>query len=150
MSGDTDLIKLYSARILALAADIPHLDRLANPDATVKRRSPLCGSTITVDVTVEDGRITGYGQDVKACALGQAAASVVGGAVLGASRAQVEKGRDQLQAMLKDGAGPPDAPFDGLEVLIPAREYKNRHASIMLALEATAEAMAKAEQADCA
>ena len=63
MSGETDLIKLYSARILSLAADIPHLDRLDAPDATAKRRSPLCGSTVTVDLQVKDGRITGFGQD---------------------------------------------------------------------------------------
>jgi len=150
MSGDTDLIKLYSARILQLAADIPHLTRLNAPHATVKRRSPLCGSTVTVDLSLEDGRISEFGQDVKACALGQAAASVVGGAVLGATRQQVETARDQLKAMLKQDGPPPAAPFDGLEVLIPARDYKNRHASIMLALEATVEAMTLAEQSNCA
>jgi NifU-like protein involved in Fe-S cluster formation len=150
MPGDTDLIKLYSAQILALAADIPHLDRLAAADATAKRRSPLCGSTVTVDVTLADGGVTGFGQDVKACALGQAAASVVGGVILGTTRHQVETARDQLRAMLKDGGPVPDAPFDGLRVLLPARDYKNRHASILLCLEATAEAMAKAEQAHCA
>ncbi|MCU9837560.1 iron-sulfur cluster assembly scaffold protein [Ruegeria sp. WL0004] len=150
MSTETDLIKLYSGRILALAADIPHLDRLDNPDATVKKRSPLCGSTVTVDVKLKDGRIAEFGQDVKACALGQASAAVVGGAIIGATRAQVETGRDQLKTMLKDNGPVPDAPFDGLEVLMPARDYKNRHASILLTLEATAEAMAKAEQANCA
>ncbi len=150
MSTDNDLIKLYSARILALAADIPHLERLESPDATVKRRSPLCGSTVTVDVNVTDGTITGFGQDVKACALGQASASVVGGAVIGATRRQVETARDQLKAMLKQDGPVPDAPFDGLEVLIPARDYKNRHASILLALEATTEALEQAAQANCA
>ena len=151
MSGDSDLIKLYSARILALAADIPHLDRLAAPDATVKKRSPLCGSTVTADVKLApDGRIAEFGQDVKACALGQAAASVVGAHAIGATRAQIETARDQLKAMLKQDGPTPDAPFDGLEVLRPAREYKNRHASILLALDATAEAMEQAEQAHCA
>ena len=150
MSGDTDLIKLYSAKILALAADIPHLDRLEAPQATVKKRSPLCGSTVTVDITMDDGKVAAFGQDVKACALGQAAASVVGSAIIGATRAQVETARDQLKTMLKNDGPAPDAPFDGLEVLIPARDYKNRHASIMLALEASAEAMAQAEQANCA
>ena len=150
MSADSDLIKLYSQRILALAADIPHLDRLAQPDATVKKRSPLCGSTITVDVALRDGKIAEFGQDVKACALGQAAASVVGSAIIGATRAQVEAARDQLKAMLKEGGPAPDAPFDGLEVLLPARDYKNRHASIMLALEATADAMEQAERVGCA
>ncbi len=150
MSGENDLIKLYSGRILALAADIPHMERLNDPDATVKKRSPLCGSTVTVDVKMNDGRITEFGQDVKACALGQASASVVGSAIIGTTRAQVEAARDQLKSMMKNDGPAPDAPFDGLEVLMPARDYKNRHASILLVLEATAEAMEQAEQANCA
>ncbi|WP_170606880.1 iron-sulfur cluster assembly scaffold protein [Ruegeria arenilitoris] len=150
MSGETDLIKLYSGRILALAADIPLLDRLDNPDATVKKRAPLCGSTVTVDVKMRDGRIAEFGQDVKACALGQASASVVGSSIVGSTRKQVETARDQLATMLKKNGPAPDAPFDGLQVLMPAREYKNRHASILLTLEATAEAMEQAEQANCA
>ncbi len=150
MSGENDLIKLYSGRILALAADIPHLERLNDPDATVKKRSPLCGSTVAVDVKMNDGRITDFGQDVKACALGQASASVVGSAIVGTTRAQVEAARDQLKSMMKNDGPAPDAPFDGLEVLMPARDYKNRHASILLVLEATAEAMEQAEQANCA
>ncbi len=147
MSAETDLIKLYSTRILALAADIPLTKRLDHPDATVKLRAPLCGSTVTVDVAVKDGRIAAFGQDVKACALGQASASVVGAHVIGRTRAEVEKARDELRAMLKDAGPAPSAPFDGLEVLLPARDYKNRHASILLALEATAQAMAEAEAA---
>ena len=144
MSADTDLIKLYSARILALAADIPHLGRLDNPDATVKRRSPLCGSTVTMDVRVADGRLAALGQEVKACALGQAAAAVAGGAAPGAPLETIRKGRDQLRDMLKGKGGVPDAPFDGFEVLLPAVDYKNRHASIMLSMEAIVEAMEEA------
>lgn len=147
MSTETDLIKLYSARILGLAADIPHLGRLSHPDATVTRRSPLCGSTVTVDVVVKDGALSDLGQDVKACALGQAAAAVAAQAAVGATLAQVETARDQLKAMLK-GKGPvPDAPFDGFEVLTPAVDYKNRHASILLSIEALAEAMRQTETA---
>lgn len=150
MSGETDLIKLYSARILALAADIPRLGRLEAPDATVKRRSPLCGSTVTVDVAVENGRLADFRQDVKACALGQAAASVAGAAAIGASLSDIENARDQLRAMLKDGGPVPEAPFEGFEVLQPAAEYKNRHASILLTMEALAEAMQQATSADAA
>jgi NifU-like protein involved in Fe-S cluster formation len=148
--ADSDLIKLYSGRILALAAEMPHTRTLVAPTATARRRSPLCGSTVTVQIRTEDGRITDFGQDVKACALGQAAASVVGANVIGRTRAEVERARDQLKAMLKADGPVPDAPFDGLEVLAPARDYKNRHASIMLALEATAEAFETAEKAACA
>ncbi|MEL6103155.1 MAG: iron-sulfur cluster assembly scaffold protein [Pseudomonadota bacterium] len=150
MASDTDLIKLYSSRILALASDIPHNGRLNAPDATVKRRSPLCGSTVTVDLKVEDGRIVDFGQDVKACALGQAAAAVTGGAVVGRTLPEIEAARDALTAMLKEDGPVPPAPFDGFQVLEPARDYRNRHASILLSIEATAEAMQQAMQSDCA
>lgn len=148
--SDTDLIKLYSQRILALAADIPFADRLSDPDASAKKRSPLCGSTVTVDVKLDHGRVAAFGQDVKACALGQAAASVLGGAVIGRDRAELEAARDALKAMLKEGGPVPAAPFDGFEVLQPARDYKNRHASILLSLDATVAAMREAESAHCA
>lgn len=146
MSGDSDLINLYSGRILALAADIPLCARLDSPDISVRRRSPLCGSTITVDLRVQNAAIVAYGQDVKACALGQAAASILARVVIGCNRAQIALAHDQLLAMLKADGPVPDAPFDGFEVLLPARDYKNRHASIMLALGATLEALDSAEK----
>lgn len=148
MANDTDLIKLYSGRILALAADIPHHTRLTAPQASVKKRSPLCGSTVTVDVEMMDGIVSGFGQDVKACALGQAAAAVTGGSIIGRSLAEVETARDTLREMLKNAGPVPAAPFEGFEVLEPARDYKNRHASILLAIEATAEAMEQVAQSD--
>lgn len=150
MATDTDLIKLYSGRILALAADIPHLERLDHPMATVKKRSPLCGSAVTVDVCLEDQRVSAFGQDVKACALGQAAAAVTGAAVMGRSLSELKDARDALRAMLKDEGAVPSPPFDGFEVLEPARAYKNRHASILLSIEATCEAVEQAAQLNCA
>lgn len=147
MSTETDLVNLYSGRILALAADIPHLGRLPAPEVSIRKRSPLCGSTITVDLVLQDGRIAEFAQDVKACALGQASAAVLGQVVMGRSRAEIDRARAELHAMLKQGGDVPAAPFEGFEVLLPAREFKNRHASIMLALDATAEACAEAEAA---
>ncbi|MDZ4086117.1 MAG: iron-sulfur cluster assembly scaffold protein [Tabrizicola sp.] len=145
--SDSDLIKLYSARILGLAAEIPHLGRLPAPQGTARRRSPLCGSTVTVDVVVKDGRVTDFAQDVKACALGQASAAVLGGIVIGRSLAELQAARGALVAMLKAGGPVPPAPFDGYEVLLPARDYKNRHASILLALEAVCDAIEAAQAA---
>ncbi|NCO20959.1 MAG: iron-sulfur cluster assembly scaffold protein [Rhodobacterales bacterium] len=148
--ADSDMIKLYSGRILALAAEMPLTAPLATPEATARKRSPLCGSTVTVQLSIKAGRISEYSQEVKACALGQAAASVVGSAIIGRSRAEVEQARDQLVAMLKTGGPVPEAPFDGLGVLEPAKDYKNRHASILLSLDATLEAMNAAEKSACA
>jgi NifU-like protein involved in Fe-S cluster formation len=145
--SDSDLIKLYSARILALAADIPHHGRLPSPHGTARRRSPLCGSTVTADVVVKDGRIAEFAQDVKACALGQASAAILGQVALDRTLPELQAARDSLRLMLKDAGPIPAAPFAGYEVLLPARDYKNRHASILLALEATCEAMEAAQAA---
>ena len=146
MADDSDLLKLYSKRILALAADIPFTDRLEAPDATARKRSPLCGSTVTVDLDLEDGRIVRYGQDVKACALGQASAAVIGHNVIGRDLAEIEAGRAALHGMLKSDGPPPGAPFDGLEALLPAKDFKNRHASILLTFDAILEAMTSAKE----
>ncbi|NDV01301.1 iron-sulfur cluster assembly scaffold protein [Pseudoroseicyclus tamaricis] len=146
MSADSDLIKLYSARILGLTADMPRIGRLAEPDGEAKRRSPTCGSTVTVTVDWDGERVTDYAQEVKACALGQASASITGRVVVGLDESTIRQGRDELAAMLAGGP-PPSAPFDGLEALSPAREYKNRHGSIMLALDATLAAIESAQAA---
>ena len=139
--SDTNLMQLYSRRILALTAAIPHLGRLDAPGGTAMRRSPQCGSSVTTDVTVSNGRISDFAQEVRACALGQASAAVLGGAVIGRSRDEIASARDALAAMLKAAGPVPDAPFEGLEALVPAREFPNRHASIMLAWDATLAAM---------
>jgi NifU-like protein involved in Fe-S cluster formation len=148
--SDSDLVKLYSGRILELAADIPHLGRLPAPEGSAKKRSPLCGSTVTVDLTLDGDRIASFGQDVKACALGQASASVTARAIIGRTRDQVAQARAELEAMLKRGGPVPAAPFDGLVVLLPARDYANRHASILLSLDATLAAMDEALKARAA
>lgn len=145
--SDMDLVRLYSGRILALAADIPHLGRLPVPQGSARKRSPLCGSTLTADVVLRDGRVAEFAQEVKACALGQASAAIAGGAMIGRSLQELRAARDALAAMLKEGGPVPPAPFDGYGVLLPAREYRNRHASILLALEAAVEAVEAAEQA---
>ncbi|MCK8484067.1 iron-sulfur cluster assembly scaffold protein [Aliiroseovarius sp. S2029] len=139
--ADSDLIKLYSKQILALAAAIPHLGSLEAPDGEAKARSPLCGSTVTVGITLDAGTITDFAQNVKACALGQASAAILGGVVIGLDRAVLQQGRDALHAMLSQNGPVPAAPFEGFEVLQPAREFKNRHASILLPFDATLNAI---------
>lgn len=147
MAAETDLVKLYSGRLLALAADMPHVGRLSAPMATARRRAPQCGSTVTVDLSVADGRIVEFAQDVRACALGQASASVLGHAVIGRTRDEVEAARTALVAMLTEGGPPPGAPFEDLAALSAAREFSNRHPSILLAFDATCDALATLEKA---
>ena len=146
MPDDSELIALYSGQILALAADIPHAELLENPMAEVRKRAPLCGSNVAVSLDYDGQKITRFGQDVKACALGQASASILGAQAIGLSEAQVLRARDHLLALLKADGPTPDAPFERYEVLRPARGFKNRHASIMLALEATLAAISEAKK----
>lgn len=144
--AETDLIKLYSQRILKLAADIPRTELLDHADGVAKKRSPLCGSTVTVSVVLDGDRVVNFGQDVKACALGQASASILSSNVIGLSEDTIRKGRDQLFALLTQDGPLPDAPFEDLEVLASAKDYKNRHASIMLGFEATLAAIEDAQK----
>jgi len=135
---------LYSAKLLKLAANMPRLGRLPAPDASAEKISKLCGSRVVVDVVVEGDRVTEFAQDVKACALGQASAAVLGEHVVGASLAEIEMARDQFRAMLKQGASAPDGRFSDLSMLAPVKDYPARHASTLLAFEAAAEAVRRA------
>ena len=139
---------LYNSDILRLAASIPHLGRLAAPQASIEKSSPICGSRVTVDLVVDEaGRVAALGQEVKACALGQASASLMGAHALGRTGAELAVARDSLAAFL---AGRRDDPGDwpGLEVFAHARRFTARHPSILLAFEAAAEAAARAARAD--
>lgn len=139
---------LYSARILTLAANLPHAGRLPNPQGTGERVAKLCGSRATVDVVLDDeGRVVAFAQDVKACALGQAAAGVVGEAVLGATTEELRSARESMLAMLKSGGEGPVGRFEGLRALKQVADYPARHASTMVAIEATLEAVAQARVA---
>ena len=134
--------ELYSARILKLAANLPHSGRLAAPDGTGERVARLCGSRAIVDVVLnEAGRISAFAQDVKACALGQAAAGVLGESVIGASLDELAAARDDLSVMLKNGGQGPSGRFEGLRALSQVADYPARHASTMVAVEATLDAV---------
>jgi NifU-like protein involved in Fe-S cluster formation len=132
---------LYSAKLLSLAANMPRLGRLAAPDASVEKIAKLCGSRVRVDVTVDGDRVTDFAQEVKACALGQAAASVLGSHVVGASLPELDVAVRQFRAMLKEGAPAPDGRFSDLAMLAPVKDYPARHASTLLAFEAVTEAV---------
>jgi|TARA_B100000768_G_C11272793_1_gene374269 NifU-like protein involved in Fe-S cluster formation len=138
---NTSLIQLYSEKILKFATEMPHTESLTNPDASILRRSPVCGSTVNISIKISHGMLSEYSQDVKACALGQAAASIVGNSIIGCTSNQVRDARDQLLAMLTNKGPSPEKPFQDLEILSPAKDYKNRHSSIMLTLEALVEAL---------
>jgi NifU-like protein involved in Fe-S cluster formation len=138
---------LYTQTILRLAASVPHDGRLDAPDGTAERRSAVCGSRVTVDVVLDaEGRIAAIGQEVRACALGQASASLMGAHALGRSADELDAARDAIAGFLARERTDPGA-WPGLDVFLAAQDYPARHPSIRLAFEAVAEATAKALEA---
>jgi NifU-like protein involved in Fe-S cluster formation len=135
---------LYHPRILELAADIPHLGRLDQPDGAATKVSRVCGSVVTVELTLKDGKVSDIAVHPKACALGQAATGVLAMHAIGATPAEIREAREGLRAMLKDGAEPPAGRFWELRHLQGVRDYPPRHTSTMLAFDAAVEALEQA------
>jgi NifU-like protein involved in Fe-S cluster formation len=139
------LNEIYNKRILELAADIPRLGRLAEPDATATAHSKLCGSTVTVDVKVDGGTVTDFAHEVKACALGQASSSIMARTVVGATADELREVRQAMRRMLKENGVPPSGKWAELRVLEPVRGFKARHASTMLTFDAVVNALDQIE-----
>ena len=136
---------VYNKKILTLAADIPHLQRLADPDVTAVAYSKLCGSKVTVDLSMDAGVVTAFGHDVKACALGQASSSIMARHVVGSSASELKVLRDQMHSMLKEEGAPPTGKWADCEALLPVRDYKARHASTLLTFDAVVDAITQIE-----
>jgi NifU-like protein involved in Fe-S cluster formation len=135
--------EIYNQRILELAGNIPRLGRLANPDATAKAHSRLCGSTVVIDLCVKDGRVVDFAHEVRACALGQASSSLMARYVVGATAEELNELRGLMTRMLKANGPPPDGKWAEFAVLEPVRDYKARHASTLLTFDAVADALAQ-------
>lgn len=136
---------VYNAKILDLAGNIPRLGRLAKPDASATAHSKLCGSTVTVDVNLDDGQVTDFAHDVKACALGQASSSIMARHVIGSSPAELRSLRETVRKMLKENGAPPTGKWADIALLEPVREYKARHASTLLTFDAVVKAVDEIE-----
>jgi len=139
----TALDDVYQDQLLAYAGDIARSARLDTPDASAKVVSRSCGSEVTVDLKVKDGVITDYGQEVEACALGSASASIFGHVIIGKTVEEVRRVREQMRAMLKKGGPPPDGDWSEFKLLAPAKAFANRHQSILLPFNATIRAAEK-------
>jgi NifU-like protein involved in Fe-S cluster formation len=140
----TQLSEIYNQRILELSADIAGAARLADADGTATAHSKLCGSTVTVDLKVDGDRVEAFGQTVKACLLGQAAASVMGRNIVGTRADELREVGNTMRKMLKQGGPPPTGRWADLAVLEPVKDYKARHASTLLVFDAVEAALAKA------
>jgi NifU-like protein involved in Fe-S cluster formation len=145
MSEAAKIKALYNARIMEFAENIPREGRLDAPDATASVRSPLCGSLITVDIKVQDGVIAGYAHVVRACTLGQAAASITARHIIGTTVAEFHHIAAAMRAMLKEGQDLPAGAWEDLQVLTPVRDFKSRHGSVLLSFDAVEKALAQIE-----
>ncbi len=141
---------VYNARILALAAEIPRLGRLAAPQASARAHSKLCGSTVTVDLVLDGDRVTDFAHEVRACALGQASSSLMARHIIGARTDELRALRQTMLAMLKENGPPPTGRWEEFKVLEPVREYKARHASTMLTFDAVVDCIGQIEAARAA
>jgi NifU-like protein involved in Fe-S cluster formation len=137
--------EIYNRKILEFAANIPKLQRLEHPDATAVGHSKLCGSKVTVDLSMKDGVVTDFGHDVKACALGQASSSVMARHVIGSTADELRALRETMYKMLKENGDPPNGKWSELEALLPVRDYKARHASTLLTFDAVVDAVNQIE-----
>ena len=137
---------VYNKRILELAADIPRQGRLPVPDASATAHSRLCGSTVTIDLAVKDGRVSDFAHDVKSCALGQASSSIMARNIIGSTPEELRELREKVRRMLKENQPPPaDGKWADIAVLEPVRDYKARHASTLLTFDAVVDALGKIE-----
>lgn len=137
---------VYNAKILGFAGNIARIGRLDHPDATATAHSKLCGSTVTVDLSMDGDIVTDFAHDVKACALGQASSSIMAQHVIGATSAELREVRETMRKMLKENGAPPDGRFADLKYLEPVRDYKARHASTMLTFDAVVDAIGQIEK----
>ena len=136
---------VYNKRILELAANIPRQGRLAHPDASATAHSRLCGSTVTVDLVLRDGKVTDFAHEVKACALGQASSSIMARNIIGATADELRHVRADVRRMLKENGPPPGGRWADIAVLEPVRDYKARHASTLLTFDAVVDALDQIE-----
>lgn len=136
---------IYSQRILELAANMPRAVRLPHPDATAMAHSKLCGSRVTVDLSMEGDVVTDYGQSVKACLLGQSSAAVMGREIVGSTAAELRTVGAAMRKMLKAGGPPPNGRWADLRALEPVKDYKARHASTLLVFDAVEDAIGQIE-----
>ncbi len=136
---------VYNKKILALAADIPLIGRLDAPDATAVAHSRLCGSKVTVDLKMDDGVVSDFAHDVKACALGQASSSIMARHVVGSTPQEMRELRDSMYRMFKEEGAPPEGRWSDCEALLPVRDYKARHASTLLTFDAVVDAISQIE-----
>ncbi|MEI4481006.1 MULTISPECIES: iron-sulfur cluster assembly scaffold protein [unclassified Phyllobacterium] len=132
---------VYNTRILEFAGNIQRLGRLDAPDASAKAHSKLCGSTVIVDLKVENGVVSDFAHDVKACALGQASSSIMARHVIGATPEELRALRLTMLRMLKENGPPPEGRFEDLKFLEPVRDYKARHNSTLLTFDAVVDCL---------
>ncbi len=132
---------LYNTQILTFAGNIPRTGRLADADASATAVSRLCGSKVTVDLKVEGDLVTDFAHDVKACALGQCSSSIMASHVVGSRGDELRALQKTMRAMLKENGPAPAGKWADLAILTPVRDYKGRHASVMLTFDAVVNAL---------
>lgn len=137
---------IYNDKILEYAAHISKIGRLNDPDATSKKHAHLCGSTVTVDLKVDNDIVIDFAHEVHACILGQASASLLASHIIGQTTQNIKILRETIYNMLTKNGPLPPSPFEAFSYLQPIKDYKTRHASTMLTFDATVECIEQIEK----
>lgn len=132
---------IYNNKILAFAGNIPLTGAMADADASAQKHSKLCGSRVKVYLKLENGCVSAFSHEVKACALGQASSSIMAHHVVGATIEEIRQARIDMLAMLNDCGEGPSGRFEDMRVLKPVKDYKARHASTMLTFDAVVDCL---------
>ena len=132
---------IYQKDLLRLAARAIGAGRLDPADGSARVDNPLCGDRVTVDVRLDRGRVAALGHDVKACVLCQATASILGTEAPGKTADDIAGLIRAIEAMLKQGAQPPDGDWQGFAAFDPVRPIKSRHECVVLPVRALANAI---------
>ena len=135
--------KLYTPELLALAVALADYPADASLPLHGQARSKSCGSTLAADLALDGaGRIVALGLQVRACAVGQAAAAIFARAATGHGAEEIAASHGALSAWLAGTGDLPDWP--GLAAIAPARAFPGRHGAIMLPWTAAREALSTA------
>lgn len=145
MDSDTTA-RLYNDALVRLSEQVGISQRLSAPMVTATAISPICGSEVTVDLSIENGHITAFGFEVEACALTRAVLAVMYHVGIGKTRQDIQAAGTQLRAMLENHAPPPVGDWADLKVLEPVRDYTARHNAVLLPFVAVDKAFAQYER----
>ncbi len=92
---------LYQDEILDHCRNPRNVAVVESPDASAHAVNPFCGDEVTIQIAMEDGRVARVGQQAVGCAINQATSSMLGEALLGRSREEIDRIAALFRSMMR-------------------------------------------------